>query len=215
MSELLSPTFLFRFATPCLRAQRLWTAAGSGLDAQHRLPCFAELQGLRPFAELRMAWNDEGLALWLEVTGKTQAPWCRPTRIEDSDGLQIWIDTRDTHNVHRAGRFCHRFVFMPSGGGKTLGEPAGQLLPINRCREMPKIVDANLLKLRSELRPKGYVLQAFLPGAALTGWDPAEHRKLGFTYAVVDRELGVQPFTVGPEFPFDEDPSLWGTLELT
>jgi hypothetical protein len=32
---------------------------------------------------------------------------------------------------------------------------------------------------------------------------------------VVDRELGWQTFTVGPEFPFVEDPSLWGTLELT
>jgi len=32
---------------------------------------------------------------------------------------------------------------------------------------------------------------------------------------VVDRELGWQTFSVGPEFPFVEDPSLWGSLELT
>jgi hypothetical protein len=31
---------------------------------------------------------------------------------------------------------------------------------------------------------------------------------------VTDRELGCQTFTVGQEFPFDEDPSLWGTLQL-
>jgi hypothetical protein len=37
---------------------------------------------------------------------------------------------------------------------------------------------------------------------------------LGFSYAVMDRELGWQTFTVASEFPFDEDPSLWGTLEL-
>jgi hypothetical protein len=41
-----------------------------------------------------------------------------------------------------------------------------------------------------------------------------EHPRLGFCYAVMDRELGWQTFTVGPEFPFAEDPSLWGTLEL-
>jgi hypothetical protein len=31
---------------------------------------------------------------------------------------------------------------------------------------------------------------------------------------VIDRELGWQTFNVGPEFPFQDDPSLWGTLEL-
>ena len=103
---------------------------------------------------------------------------------------------------------------MPSGGGKTLNDPVGQLLPINRCREMPKIVDNKVLKLRSEKRASGFLMQAMIPGEALTGWDPVEHTKLGFSYAVVARELGWQTFTVGPEFPVAEDPSLWGTLEL-
>lgn len=211
---LLSPTFLFHFAAPCHQAAKLWTATGAPLDAKYRIPCFAELQGARSYAELRMAWNTEGLAIWLEVRGKEQAPWCRPTRVEDSDGLQVWIDTRDTHNVHRAGKFCHRFIFMPSGAGKGLNEPAAQMLAINRCREMPKPVEPRVFKAFSDKRPTGYVLSVFIPAAALTGWDPAEHTKLGFTYAVIDRELGTQTFTVGPEFPFEEDPSLWGTLEL-
>ena len=59
------------------------------------------------------------------------------------------------------------------------------------------------------------MLQAFIPAAAITGYDPAEHPKLGFSYAVVDRELGWQTLSLGPEFPFVEDPSLWCTLELT
>lgn len=215
MSEsLLAPTFLFRFAAPCHRMETLWSASGTKLSEQHQIPCFAQLQGARTFAELRMGWNADGLALWLEVRGKQQAPWCRPTRVEDSDGLQVWIDTRDTHNVHRAGRFCHRYILMPGGGGKSLNDPAAQLLPINRCREMPKIVDNRLLKVRSEKLRDGYRLEAMIPGEALTGWDPVEHTRLGFTYAVIDRELGTQTFSVGTEFPFDEDPSLWGTLEL-
>jgi hypothetical protein len=68
--------------------------------------------------------------------------------------------------------------------------------------------------VRSEKRIDGYLLQACVPAEALTGFDPAEHGRLGFTYAVVDRELGWQTFSIGPEFPFVEDPSLWGTLEL-
>ena len=55
---------------------------------------------------------------------KRSRVWCRASRPEDSDGLQLWIDTRDVHNVHRAGRFCQRLIFLPSGDGAATG-PAG------------------------------------------------------------------------------------------
>jgi hypothetical protein len=41
-----------------------------------------------------------------------------------------------------------------------------------------------------------------------------DHTRLGFNYAVIDRELGWQTFSLGQEYPIREDPSLWGTLEL-
>ena len=150
----------------------------------------------------------------VEVTGKKQKAWCRATRLEDSDGLHVWIDTRDTHNIHRAGRFCHRFALLPAGGGSSESQPIASLLTINRARENPKSVADSTLGIRATIRPGGYTLQAYVPAAALTGFDPQEHPRLGFTYAVVDRELGWQTLTLGPESPIDEDPSLWGSLEL-
>ena len=60
----------------------------------------------------------------------------------------------------------------------------------------------------------GYVMSAFIPAAALTGFNPTDHPRLGFTYYLFDRELGQQFFSLGSEFPFASDPSLWGTLEL-
>jgi hypothetical protein len=58
------------------------------------------------------------------------------------------------------------------------------------------------------------VLEAFIAAAALTGFDPQEHPRLGFNYRIVDRELGEQTLSVGSPMPFQEDPSLWATLEL-
>jgi hypothetical protein len=55
---------------------------------------------------------------------------------------------------------------------------------------------------------------AVLPAQAITGYDSTEHKRLGFFYAVIDRELGWQTLALGPELPITEDPSLWGTLEL-
>ena len=212
--QLLAPTFLFRFSAPLLRRKTIWSKSGIQLEKKYTLPSFGELEDRPLFADVRGAWNESGLAFHVRVTGKKQLPWCRGTRLEDSDGLNLWIDTRDTHNIHRASRFCHRFIVLPGGGGRRLDEPVAQLVTINRARENPKEVASKALEVRSEKRVDGYILQVFIPAGALTGFDASEHPRLGFSYAVVDRELGWQTFSVGPEFPFLEDPSLWGTLEL-
>ncbi len=212
--RLLAPTFLFRFSVPCGFQHPLWSKRAASLNERYVVPSFGELEGSPRFADVRMAWSDDGLLVVTQVEGKKQPPWCRDSRFEDSDGVHVWIDTRDTHNIHRAGRFCHHFAFLPFGSGRKLDEPCGCLMNINRARENPKPVVSNQLKLRSEHRINGYLLEAFIPAIAITGFDPSEHPRLGFSYAVVDRELGWQTFSVGPEFPFQEDPSLWGTLEL-
>jgi hypothetical protein len=215
MNESLVPTrFLFRFSLPCLRRDPLWTKGGAGLDERYRLANFAELEGRPPWADVRAAWSDAGLVFTVQVQGKQQPPWCRATRPEDSDGFQLWIDTRDVHNVHRAGRFCHRLIFLPTGGGHKLDEPVAAWLSINRAREQPRPISPSQLQVRGGKRAKGYALEVFVPAEALTGFDPAEHPRLGFTYAVIDRELGEQTLTVGSPMPYQEDPGLWATLEL-
>jgi hypothetical protein len=211
---LISPTMLFRFAAPCLHMEERWSAAGIKLGEKYRLPCFAELAGAKTFADLRLGWSENGIAINLVVRGKEQTPWCRDSRIDDSDGLQLWIDTRNTQNIHRAGRFCHRFAFLPVGAGRKLDEPVAVLLAINRAKESPREISAAALKVRAEMAAGGYRLEAFIAADALTGYSPADQPALSFTYAVIDRELGCQTFTVGSELPFAEDPSLWGTLNL-
>jgi len=215
MSEaLIAPTLLFRFAAPCRYTDEKWTAKGIQLGQEHRLPCFSALNGAKEFAEVRLGWSEAGIAVNVAVRGKEQPPWCRDSRIEDSDGVQLFLDTRNTQNIHRAGRFCHRFACMPIGAGQRLDEAVAVLLAINRAKESPREIDPRTLKVRSERLRDGYLLEAFLPAAALTGFSPAEQPAIGFSYAVIDRELGWQTFTVGKELPFVEDPSLWGTLDL-
>ena len=210
---LIAPRFLFRFSAPLLHHAPLWKASGVQLGEQYRMLQLAELDGERTFGDVRAAWSDEGLAFNLRVEGKRQPLWCRDSRLEDSDGLQVWIDTRDTHNVHRASRFCHRFMFMPGGGRKATDPVADQLI-INRARENARSIRPQDLRVRSEIRPTGYTLEGCIPAAAMTGFEPAEHPRLGFTYAIYDRELGLQTYSAGTEYPYDEDPSVWSTLEM-
>ncbi len=179
MSDALIPSgMLFRIALPCRYYDGKWTKAGAALDERYVITSFDAELNLGPrFAELRLGWNEAGLYVHLRTTGKKQAPWCRDTRAEDSDGLSLLID-------------------------------------INRSRENPKPISGTSLRVLSEKRIDGYLLSAFIDAKAITGFDSEEHPKLGFSYAIIDRELGWQTFNLGPEFPFLSDPSLWGTLEL-
>ncbi|HWC88656.1 MAG TPA: sugar-binding protein [Pirellulales bacterium] len=212
--SLLPPRFLFRFSALCRQRTPLWSAEGAELDERYRLPDFGQLDGVAPLGDVRVAWSEEGLALAIEVRGKRQPPWCRESRPDDSDGVRVWIDTRDTHNIHRASRFCHQFIFMPGGTGRGLDEPVAEQLLINRAKENAKPVRPGVLQVRRQKRTDGYRLEAFVPAAALTGFEPHDNPRLGLMYAIVDRELGTRTWSCPAEMPYDEDPSLWGTLEL-
>ena len=214
--QLIAPTFLFRFRVPCQKVDKKWSKKdGLQLPADFTVPSFqAELSGAKQFADVSVGWNEDGIVFNVHVKGKKQAAWCRESRLEESDGFTIWIDTRDTHNVHRAGRFCHQFIFLPFGEGAKQQNPVAELLNINRAKDNPKQPNRGTLLAKSQKHDDGYSLQGFIPGSALTGWDPADHSKLGFYYVVMDRELGWQTLSLGSEYPFQSDPSLWGTLEL-
>jgi hypothetical protein len=219
-NTLLAPRFLFRFAVPVLRRDPIWKPGGVDLDESYTLMNLASLDNgtenrERGFADVRMAWSIEGLLLNVRVGGKQQPPWCREGRLEDSDGLQVWIDTRATLNIHRASRFCHRYAFLPAGGGRGNLEPVADQILINRARENARPIRPRELQVAAKITKDGYWLAAFMPAIALGGYDPHQHRQLGFTYAIFDRELGLQTFATGPAFPYDEDPTCWAALELT
>jgi hypothetical protein len=213
--SLISPSALFRFEVPCLAIDQIWKAGSAmELEGRYRISSFAQLDQRPCFADLRIGWNSNGFAISLSVSGKQQAPWCRTTRLDASDGLAIWINTRDTHNIHRGNRFCHQFVFLPLGKGSRMDQPVAEHVMMQRATENPKSLPAGALQVRSKKQKDGYTLRAAIPAVAMTGFDPLEHPRLGFSFAVMDQELGWHTFALGPEFPIASDPGLWGTLQL-
>jgi hypothetical protein len=213
-----------------------------------RLDNFAALDESKNFADVRVAWNDFGLAVQVEVRGKGKEPVGDADKPSGSDGLRLWIDTRDARAGHRGSRYCHQFAFFPTGGGADREEPFLTQSKINRALQDAPMANLGDVLFRAhsiswdsrpvarkaglhgrsdrDSRPVarkaglhgrstgGYRLEAFLPAAALNGYDPHEHPRLGVYYCVRDQELGDQFLGVGWDFPFAEDPSLWAVLEL-
>ncbi|MFL5340267.1 MAG: hypothetical protein ACJ8F7_08950 [Gemmataceae bacterium] len=209
--------FLLRFSYPCRHAANIPLDDDDtllDLSADYRIDNFAAMDGHANFADLRLAWNEAGIGLQVTVTGKEAPPQGTIDRPRGSDGITLWLDTRGDRTFHRASRHCHQFHFLPAAGGNDLDEPLFLQSKINRALQDAPPVSADEVPLRVERVKGGYCLEAFLPAVALNGFDPAEHPKLGFYYAVRDLERGEQTLGVGAEFPFAEDPSLWATLEL-
>jgi hypothetical protein len=179
-----------------------------------RLDSFADMDERRSFADVRIAWNEGGLALQVEVRGKEQPFAGDAARPRSSDGVTMWIDTRDARTSHRASRYCHQFHFLVVGGGPDKDEPAFVQSKINRALQDAPMAEAETVPFQFVPRTGGYRLEAFLPASALYGFDPEQNPRLGIHVAVHDQELGEQSLSVGGDFPWAEDPSLWSVLEL-
>ena len=213
--RLFDPALLFRFQLRAVATQLKFGQQGWQLPAEAELPSLGtSISGQNSFATMKLAVSESGLFMSVSVKGKRQYPWCRESRLEDSDGLHMWIDTRNSREVHRATRYCHRFVFAPMGRGAKNEQPFASWAPINRARENSKPPEDKLLYVHSKVAASGYELNAACQWRALSGFDRADFPVLGFYVAVIDRELGWQSLGLGPPLPVDEDPSLWCELAL-
>jgi hypothetical protein len=209
--------FLLRITYPCRYAPKIPHEDDDrllDLSEAYRLDNFAGLDDRRNFADVRLAWNEFGLGFQVQVSGKEQAPACDATRPRGSDGVTLWIDTRDARSSHRATRYCHQLHFLPAGAGPDRDEPAFLQTKINRALQDAPAISPTAVTFRSFSARVGYTIEAFVPGAVLHGFDPEQNPRLGFYYAVRDAELGEQVLSVDADFPFWEDPSLWSVLEL-
>jgi hypothetical protein len=209
--------FLFRVAYPCRYVPDLPREEGDGLldlPESCRLEGFEDMEGRRPFADVRLAWNEGGLALQVEVRGKQEPPAGDLSRARQSDGATLWLDTRDARTSHRASRYCHQFHFLAAGGGPERDQAAFLQGKINRAMQDAPTAPSGAVVFQCRPRTGGYLLEAYSSAAALNGFDPEQNPRLGVFWAVHDRERGDQTPGADSDFPFAEDPSLWCVLEL-
>lgn len=218
----ISPRLSFNFAIPCHKKENLWTKeaelswqkVGLNLEDKYILPQFNALEGKQPPVEVRMAWDESGLAMAFIVTGKKRPLDCRVPLTDSGDSVQLWLDTRDMRQVHRAARSCHQFAIFPTGGGRKLNEAVLLPVPIHLAKENPKNMEASYYFTRSEINTKGYILECVFPAESLTDFRPDDYPTLGIAWEIQDRDLGDITLSAPSPAPFQSDPAFWCTLNL-
>lgn len=217
MNSVIPATFSFRFALPLQRVDAL-PRKGKRLlkltdDCRLFWPGSDLNEGQQPL-KLSAAWNPKGIGIAAEVIGKQHPAVSDIDRPDETDAVQIWINTRNTTTIHRANRLCHHFCLLPNGGGDNGLDPVVRQLPIARANEDPPISSPDKFTIRSERSADGYSFEAWIPASCLNGFDPAESSQLAFYAMLRDSELGDHCLTVDAAFPFASDPSLWQTLDM-
>ncbi len=216
MSVLVPNRFLFDFEFPLKYRTKLPPLDGrlTGWTDQELLPKLGELDDRPEFADVWACWNEDGLAVAYRVSGKKKPLHCNPREYWRSDHLRLCTDMRDARTIKRATRFCQQFFLMPTGGGSKGDKPAGGAVKIKRAREdAPQVPDARIA-VASKITKSGYTLEAHIPAECLSGFDPAEHPRIGLYYILEDRDHGQQYLTIGDDLYWYVDPSTWATAVL-
>lgn len=216
-ASLLPQAFWFRPALVCLRADDIPQEKGPLLDLPetYALADFEGLEGRESWSEVRAAWNARGIGFEFRVKGKKGPIVHLPTQPASfSDGVELFLDTRDTRDVHRGTRFCRHFVFgLIADNKKGLTAVVEQRKIPRALADAPAIDLDKVLTLAERIGAKDWRLEVWFPAEALNGYDPETNRRLGISYQVNDSERPSRFLTVGRDFPIGEDPSLWLALE--
>ncbi len=202
----LAPVNFFQLSANCLYASPMpWPA----LTSKYLLPDTSALCAQTHFADVALAWNQEGVAAQASVN----APFHRsshpdPTR---GDSVELFLDTRDVKSSGFNTRFCHHFFFLPE---PCEGHMAGELTRF-RTEDAHELCDPNELKVKAQFKRASYVIQIFIPAQCLYGYDPDQFDRLGFTYRINRAGGEAQHFSVSADdYQIEQQPSLWSSLRL-
>ena len=110
------PSFLFQYSMAVPRVEAIPRKKGSllQLDDSCRMFVPGSINDSDSLFGLRMAWNEEGLGVEIDVPGKKLPPAGRRKDLQNSDYIRLFVDTRHTANVHRATEYCCSMVVLPN-----------------------------------------------------------------------------------------------------
>jgi len=217
MIDILDRRAFFRFELPIPYLAETPRVDGSMRKwrREHLCPALVELEDREPFADVYWAWNEHYLIVAFDVPNRRGLPRCDPKHWWKQDGVRLCIDTRDTRDNKRGTRFCHFFYFLPRGGGTNGKQPVVGMHRLSRTKERPAEIDLSAIKLGVRCDRSGYAIEAAIPGSCLTGWNPAEHPRIGIFHKIKDVQRGAQNLSVNDELGWNVDPSTWATGVLT
>lgn len=173
------------------------------------LPSSSEMLGEESFAEVAIAWSEEGVYTAVFVDKPFEE--ARYPRFAEGDAFELFLDTRDLKNAGFSTRFCHQFLFLP----QAVQGISCQELTHFRTEETHVLCDPADLQLSTTFEKKGYQMEIFIPRHVLHGYDPATFDRLGINYRIHRMSGQPQHFALSSQhFNVEQHPRLWASYKL-
>ncbi len=162
------------------------------------------------FAEVAMAWNEEGIFIDVYVDKPFEEAFY--PRFSEGDAVELFFDTRDLKTAGFPTRFCHQFVILPQA---VQGIQAQEITHF-RTEDTHPLCEASDIQVTAEFANKSYDLQIYIPASCLHGFDPASFDHIGFTYRIHRFKGLPQHFALSSEhFSLEQHPRLWASFKFT
>jgi hypothetical protein len=182
---------------------------GAEIKKTHLLPEFSDLLAEVNFADVFMAWNEEGILLKVEVRKSFEE--AHYPDYQKGDALEFFFDTRDLKTAGFPTRFCHHFLVLP----KDVQGVQVQELSTFRTEDTHPLCDPDEIEVKTTFAGRGYQMEIFFPAHVLHGYEPTSFDHLGFTYRIHRAKGPSQHFALSSLFyKIEQTPSLWGSLIL-
>jgi hypothetical protein len=202
----LNPVHFFALSCGCFQ---LLDKSHTPSFSSHTLPSTEFLTNEENFAKVAVGWSSEGIGIQIQATHTSIRP-SYPS-IDQGDCVELFIDTRDIKTSGFNTRFCHHFFFLPQ---KVEGIDKGEKTHF-RTEDSHPWCESDDLECKTEVKRNRYVMKIFIPSHCLYGYDPMQFGRLGFSYRINRYGKESQHFAVvSPEYQIEQQPSLWGSLEL-
>jgi hypothetical protein len=173
------------------------------------LPDTSEWLAEERFADVALAWNEEGI--FVDVFVEQAFEEAAYPRYFEGDAVELFFDTRDLKTAGFATRFCHQFVFLPQ---PVQGIQAQEITHF-RTEDTHPLCDAAELQVNTEIESKKYAMQIFIPASCLHGYDPATFDRIGMTYRIHRFKGSPQHFALSSQhFSLEQHPRLWASFKL-
>lgn len=170
-----------------------------------------------PLPQVYMGWTREGLYLGMEVFDNdiqgTPADGWWWTR----DHVEFFLSTRPVSSDQNAyDPYCHQFFFVPQSFPVADGI-AGVVGQWHRPGDALKgnLIPHPTIRCAVRVLSDRYVLEMFIPGKALHGWDPVKQPAMAFNVHASNFQHALDYFWSAPkEVRTQLRPCTWGSLYL-
>ncbi len=205
----------FRLQLALPRLQPLPPLDGSlqGWPRAALLPDLSSLHGQGSFGRVLAGWTLDGLAFGVEVDVGHDLR-LDPEHPFRSDGIEVWVDTRDSREARKPTRFCHHFLLLPGGHGPRGRACYVQEMNPGGVKRPEDMADIQRIRAKAEVGRGGYTLEFLLPREVLAGYAPLEATSVALAYRLRSSVYGVQDLAFGEHFPLWRNPSLWLSARL-